>query len=295
MSLKTFYEKHPEIREQTILLAPVGSTVHGLHLPGTDDQDLMGVMIEDIERSIGFSVFEQHIYRSAEEREGKTGAKSQPGDVDLVIYSLRKYLRLAVQGNPTILNLLFVPFDKCVVRPSLGAHLQELAPKIVSRRAGARYLGYLESQRQRLIGERGQKRSNRPELEEKFGYDTKYAMQMLRLGFQGVELMTTGKITLPMEESTRQYLMSVRLGEQSLESVLQKAGDLERDIKDSRSVSPLAEEPDDAGIQAWMTNVYLHQWKAREKPWPTPLKTPSSSTTTTVMTGSEPLGCFESA
>jgi hypothetical protein len=30
------------------------------------------------------------------------------------------------------------------------------------------------------------------------GYDTKYAMHVLRLGLQGVELLTTGRFTLPV-------------------------------------------------------------------------------------------------
>ena len=39
------------------------------------------------------------------------GARSGAGDLDLVIYSLRKWARLAAQGNPTVLLLLFVPDD----------------------------------------------------------------------------------------------------------------------------------------------------------------------------------------
>src|SRR5688572_31106775 len=50
-------------------------------------------------------------------------------------------------------------------------------------------------------------RSHRPELEEMYGFDTKYAMHMLRLGFQGVELLTTGRLNLPMrsEEHTSEF------------------------------------------------------------------------------------------
>jgi len=53
----------------------------------------------------------------------------------------------------------------------------------------------LQAQKQRLTGERGQKRIHRPELEEMYGFDTKCAMHMLRLGFQGVELLTTGRLS----------------------------------------------------------------------------------------------------
>jgi uncharacterized protein len=248
----------------TILRVPAGSTLHGLHLPGKDDRDEVGICIEDREAVVGFNPFEQYIYRTAAEREGKHDAPSQPGDLDLTIFSLRKFLRLAMQGNPQILQCLFVPQPLCLIRTALGQHLQEIAPLIVSRQAGARYLGYLEAQRQRLMGERGQKKVNRPELEAKFGFDTKYAMHILRLGFQGVELMTTGKLTLPMPEKDRAYVYATRLGDIPLQDVLTKAGELERDIKDLSTDGPLMPEPAREQIEAWMIERYWECWKARE-------------------------------
>jgi uncharacterized protein len=48
------------------------------------------------------------------------------GDTDLVIYSLRKYLRLAVKGNPTVMLPLFAPADSLVV-VKYGSHALRLA------------------------------------------------------------------------------------------------------------------------------------------------------------------------
>jgi hypothetical protein len=124
------------------------------------------------------------------------------------------------QGNPTILLLLFTPDDQLVHRAPLGAELRALAPAIVSRRVQAPFLGYLQAQKQRLIGERGQKRIHRPELEAMYGFDTKYAMHMLRLGFQGVELLTTGALSLPMSEPERSFLLDVRRGKVSEQECL---------------------------------------------------------------------------
>lgn len=251
----------------TILRVLAGSTLHGLNVPGTDDSDEVGVCIEDIDCAIGFSEFEQYIYRTAAEREGKHDAPSQAGDLDLTIFSLRKFLRLAMQGNPQILQCLFVPEPLCLKRDARGAQLQELAPLIVSRHAGSRYLGYLEAQRQRLLGERGQKKTNRPELEAKHGYDTKYAMHILRLGFQGVELMSTGKLTLPMAEKDRAFTYAVRLGEVPIQEALTKAGELERQIKDLLDDAPVPAEPAREQIEAWMLSAYFENWKARDTSW----------------------------
>ena len=259
-------DKHREMAERTtILRVPAGSTLHGLHISGTDDRDEMGICIEDLDAAMGFTEFEQYIYRTAAERTGKQDAPSQAGDLDLTIYSLRKFLRLAMQGNPQIIQCLFVPSNLCVVKDSLGQDLQEKAPLIVSRKAGYRYLGYLESQRQRLLGERGQKKVNRPELEEKFGYDTKYAMHILRLGFQGVELMTTGKLTIPMQGEEHAFTFAVRNGEVSMQDALTKAGELERQIKDLVIDAPIPAEPAREALENWMTRRYLEAWKSRDK------------------------------
>src|SRR5439155_1319837 len=85
---------------------------------GTDDRDEMGIAVEPPEQVIGLTEFEQHIHRTAEERlkhnpssdqrwHGRT-PPSQAGDLDLTVYSLRKYTRLAANGNPTVQILLFV-------------------------------------------------------------------------------------------------------------------------------------------------------------------------------------------
>lgn len=257
-------DQYREMAERnTILRATVGSTAHGLNLPGTDDKDEMGVCIETLEAFGGFNEFDQYIYRSAAEREGKQDAPSGPGDLDLTIYSLQKFLRLAMQGNPSVLNLLFVPIRSCIVGDCRGQSLQELTPLIISKKAGHRYLGYMESQRQRLLGERGQKKVNRPELEEKYGFDTKYAMHILRLGYQGCELLRTGKISLPIPEPARSRYLDVRVGKVSLQEVLTEAGNMERELKDLLDTSPLADEPNVPIIEEWMLRMYLENWKAQ--------------------------------
>jgi hypothetical protein len=69
----------------------IGSTIHGLHVAGTDDLDLMGVKLETAAEGCGLAKqFEHHTWRTQPE-----GQPSGPGDVDLTIYSLRKFVRLA--------------------------------------------------------------------------------------------------------------------------------------------------------------------------------------------------------
>lgn len=98
---------------------------------------------------------------------------------------------------------------------------------------------------------------------------TKYAMHMLRLGLQGVEILRTGRVSLPMPEADRLWLMQVRRGEISMQEALTRAGELEREVKDLLETSHLPEHPDRPRIEAWMTGRYLEWWKCQAwKPAP---------------------------
>jgi len=268
-----------------ILRGSVGSTAHGLHLAGTDDRDEMGIAVEPPDRVIGLTDFEQHIHRTAEERlrhnpsadqrsHGRT-PPSQAGDLDLTVYSLRKYTRLAANGNPTVQILLFV---KPLFANRFGRRLRRNAHLFASKEAGGRFLGYLRAQRERLLGQRGQMRVTRTELIKRYGYDTKFAMHAVRLGFQGVEYMKTGRLTLPMDAG-RDYCMSVRLGQVRLPDVIGTIERLEREIcvltygqstmpdtapgrhDFSRGKSRLQDHADRARIDRLLVEIYTEAWK----------------------------------
>jgi predicted nucleotidyltransferase len=252
---------HRSMAEQnTILRVPTGSQLYGLNVPGTNDKDEIGVCLEPIKDVVGFTPFEQYEYRTASERSGQHDAPSQPGDLDLTIYGLRKFLRLALKGNPQIIQCLFVPGNLCLYRNDVGVTLQDMSPFIVSRQCGKHYLGYLEAQRQRLLGERGQLKVHRPELVAKHGHDTKYLMHVVRLAFQGVELLSTGALTLPMEEESRRYAYAVRLGEVTLQDALTKVGELEQELKDLIHTAPIEDQPNRAVLEDWMVQCYREAW-----------------------------------
>src|SRR5262249_39738370 len=97
-------ERAREIAQAGLILrTTVGSVVHGLSNPGTDDRDEMGVCVEPPEYLLGFRRFEHFVYRTQPE-----GVQSGPGDLDLVVYGLRKFCALALKGSPTVLLPLFV-------------------------------------------------------------------------------------------------------------------------------------------------------------------------------------------
>ena len=248
-----------EIAErETILRCEVGSTVHGLGVAGTDDRDELGVCIEPPEYVIGLRHFEQFVYRSKPQ-----GVRSEPGDLDLTIYGLRKFCSLALKGNPSILLLFNVPDEKCSTLDMFGRRLRDLSWAFASKKAGAAFLGYMQQQRQRLMGERGQMNVKRPELIERYGFDTKYAGHIIRLGFQGIDYMQTGTFPIPMPEEQRDYILSVRTGQVSENDVLTRAGELEAELKSTIDFSPLRDQPDYGAVNAFLIYAYQRAWGLR--------------------------------
>lgn len=243
----------------TILRCTVGSRLHGTQLDSQDDRDEMGIVIEPPESALGLELFEHYVHRTQPE-----GVRSGPGDLDLTIYSLRKWIRLALNGNPTAIALLFVPASHRLVDSDYARELRGMRTQIVSKRAGAAFLGYMRRQRQRLFEERGGRRKPaRPELVEAHGYDTKYAGHVIRLGLQGVELLTTGEMTLPMREDDRETVLSVRRGEMPLEEISEMATMLEEELVNRMEGggTPLRDQPDRESVSNWLANVHRRFWK----------------------------------
>ncbi len=243
-----------------ILRTVVGSGVHGIAIPGTDDHDELGIFVEPPTQVLGVGrPCEHYVFRTQPE-----GARSGPGDTDLVVYSLRKYLRLVTKGNPTVLLPLYAPAGDVLVITPLGEELRALAPRVLSQQAVRRFLGYLESQRSRLLG-RGSRHGvpNRPELVAKFGYDVKYASHALRLAYQGREVARDGRLTLPMPDRERERVLAVKRGDvPEMGEVLAEIAAVQAEVEEilERGRTPLPVEPDRAAINAWSADAHRRAW-----------------------------------
>lgn len=238
-----------------------GSQLAGVATP-TSDRDEIGIYIESLEQMIGL----ESSTESCQIRSAATGTRSQVGDVDLTVYSLRKYMRLATDGNPSLLAPLFAPENLIVKESLIAQELRRLAPAIVSARAGWKHLGYLNGQRERLVGEGQQRRvPNRPELKAKYGYDVKYAAHALRLGLQGIEILETGRLSLPMTEENLVLVKSVRFGEVGFQEALASIDDVADRLKGilENKQYDLPAAPNYPLINKWMVDVATRYWKEK--------------------------------
>lgn len=242
-----------------ILRSVVGSGVHGIAIEGTDDHDEMGVYIEPPEWILGVEKHrEDYIWRTQPE-----GVRSGHGDTDLVLYSLRKYLRLAIKGNPTVMLPLYAPADSVVIVTPLGEELRDMRAAFLSQVAVERFLGYMRSQHERMLGQSKRNVPNRPELIEAHGWDVKYGSHALRLAHQGFEIASTGNLTLPMPDRERERVLAVKRGEVARDEVSAEISALESKVRSllDQGRSPLPRTANLDRISAWAIDAQRRHWR----------------------------------
>jgi len=234
-----------------ILRGVVGSTCHGTAIEGSDDLDMLGIFIEPPEKVCGLETCDHYIFRTQPD-----GVRSGPGDIDLAMYSLRKFCRLAEHGNPSVLLLLFLP--QHIIKTWIGEELISIRKSFISKNAGKRYLGYLRAQKEKMLGIRCHT-VNRPELVEKYGYDTKFAHHALRLGYQGLELLREGDLILPIQEPELSVLRDIRLGEINFKDCIALIEATEAEL--SRAVDLCKWDSDRKAIDDFMVGAHLNHWE----------------------------------
>lgn len=243
--------------DNEILRVTVGSQLNGTNLDNGDN-DEMGIYIEPPEYVVGFKKLEHFTWRSKPE-----GIKSEPGDTDLSMYSLRKFMSLAMQGNPSVLLMLFAPSPFVIYTNEWGESLRAVRHLIVSKRAYPRFRGFMQSQKERLQGIKTGHMPKRQDLVDAYGYDTKYASHVLRLGLQGIELLETGMITLPCRDA--ELIREARRGSHTYEEMLWAIEAVERNLEASYEHSTLREEPDVDALEKLMVHWHSSWWSQQKE------------------------------
>lgn len=119
---------------RTIFLTIHGSRAYGTNTPESDT-DLRGVCIAPKNYYTGCL----HVFDQAEQHEP-----------DLTIFEIRKFLRLASDANPNVIEILFTDPSDHYVRTPLGEKLLENKGLFLSKRIKSTFSGYAVSQLGRI-------------------------------------------------------------------------------------------------------------------------------------------------
>jgi len=291
-----------------ILVVKTGSHMYGTNTP-TSDEDFVGIFMPSEEYVYGFKRMDEVDFSVKDKDENGRNTKDA---IDVKYYEFRKFVKLAMENNPNILEILFAPESNIVFINDLGRELLNMAKVFPYQGCKQKFLGYAFAQKHKMfvkkdnyfdllkakeflkskdspwslwevekdmdksvfkkqinklsgkidfyqvgdinfmpsisiknaikmIEERLDKVGNREELYLKHAFDTKFAMHLVRLMIEGTMLLDKGFLEFPFSDYVKEFLMTIRNGEKSIDEVLTTATYYEELIE--KIESPLPEKP----------------------------------------------------
>lgn len=85
-------------------------------------------------------------------------------------------------------------------------------------------------------------------------------MHALRIGVQGVELLQTGRISLPVPEPDRTRLRAIRAGTVAPEEVVAEIDVVTARLEALTADGGLPDRPDAARVDAFLVSAYARAW-----------------------------------
>lgn len=298
----------PDIANKNkILEMKTGSHLYGTSRPESDE-DFVGIFIANENCYLGLTTVEEvDLSIVSKLKNGKNDSNA----IDRKLYELKKFVKLAMDNNPNILEMLFPSESSKAFVNEYGNLLLENAHLFPWKNVKQKFLGYAYSQRHkmqikvenldvlkasfdffskekekgnavRLIAEyrdnkellsagvkfyehnfsvgdqsfnpkifvkdildRIQKRldkaGHRTEIIEKYQYDTKFGMHLIRLMYEGLALLQTGKLVFPLPQAS--LLLDIRYGKYAMEEVIKLSEILEAQVVEAEKHSPLPIKP----------------------------------------------------
>ncbi len=180
------------------------SVISGSKAYGTanenSDTDIRSIAFPDSVSMFGLNPFESKVSK----------------DPDETIYSFKKFVSLALQGNPNILELLWIEDPKNIlIETEYSRHLQSIRREFLTRRVYKSYLGYAKAQLHKIkvdgncSPEMNSKRKISIDIN---GYDVKAAMHLYRLLVQLEHIEMNYRIPMPLTGNNLGVCLEIRNG-----------------------------------------------------------------------------------
>jgi len=238
-----------------ILKIRIGSHCYGTNTE-TSDEDFGGIFIPDKDYVMGIKKVEQ-----VELSEKKSDTiRNTKGDTDYVIYSLTKFIPLAMANNPNIIEYLYAPVNCILYRTEFSDELINNRNLFLSKKAYHTFKSYSYNQRQKLMIKK-ENMTGRKELAEKFGYDCKFMSHGIRLLLECQQMLVEKNLTFPLSQNN--FIRDIKIGKYSLEEMLIKAEELEKLIDEAYIKSDLQNSANIEAINKLQIKLLEDFWKRK--------------------------------
>lgn len=168
-------------------------------------------------------------------------------EFDFTVYQIHKFFKLVAEGNPSLIDALFVPRECLIYCNQIGEKIRENRHMFLSKGAWPKYKGYAYGQLDKL--KKFDSNGKRAAVIEKYGYDIKNAYHVVRLLNEIEQILVDGDLDL---RQNREQLKSIRRGEWSYQQIVNYFETKERELERVKSESKLQEHSDKNAIRALM-------------------------------------------
>lgn len=223
---------------QLIYKSVAGSISYGTNIESSD-LDIRGIFIPHRKFLVGLNHVDEFKDKAVD---------------DIEYFSIQKFLSLALEGNPNVVEQLFVKDDHVLYQNEFGAELREMRQEFLTKNAYGRFGAYAFAQMKRLNSKNnGTHHGSHKDLIEKYGYDTKHAMHLVRLFQMGIQILSDRE--LDTFRPNHEELLSIRQGMYTLEEIKQYAEELNEQLEESMKTSRIPDYPDFNKVNRWLVKT----------------------------------------
>jgi len=135
------------VKNNKILEIKSGSSLYGTRTVSSD-QDVLGIFMPPKEYVLGLKTAKEiDLSLKKKDEAGKNTSEA----IDRKFYEFRKFISLAAQNNPNILEMLFVDSGSIIFVNTVGAELLKMRDAFPSKLGATKLLAYSRSQKHKMI------------------------------------------------------------------------------------------------------------------------------------------------
>jgi len=242
-------------------LAQVGSVSYGANIDNSDI-DVSGFCIPPKELIFphlagqieGFGIQKE---RFDQYQEHHIVDKERDQEFDFAIYSIVKFFQLCMENNPNMCDTLFVP-QRCVLYSSkIGQLVRDRRKIFLHKGSYHKFRGYAYSSLHKIGAKANSKNPKRQLSIDAHGYDTKFALHVVRLALEAEQILVEHDLDL---ERNSEILKSVRRGDWT-ETKLREWFDVkEKTLEEQYAKSTLQHAPDEEEIKRLLVESLEHHY-----------------------------------
>ena len=169
---------------------------------------------------------------------------------DFQVFNITKFLRLALDGNPSVTECLFAPQDCVLHRTASFQLILDAKQEFLTLKSVPRFRGYMLSQLHKIKTKVPE--GKRLESFNKWGYDLKFASHTIRLGYYCEQILQDRWIDLRRDA---EMIKRIKLGQLSLLEVENLAQTILKRIEKKLVSTTLPTKPNEQKIKQLLINI----------------------------------------